>query len=195
MIHVVVERRLGRLAVFGPDGRLWHAVAAEGDTRREGPRPPYGAGFPIPPGHYRLIDRLEHDPATPDDGPGLIYVDDLDTTTLQQLVHAGRARPRGEGIEIAWLAGAVGGLARYGRTKIVIRGGAALDGPSAAEDPLAPYQPLTPSDGGIRVHNADLARLMMILGPHLGISTVVLTVLDDPAPVADRSRPIPFRKR
>ncbi len=178
MIHVVFERRMGRLAVFGPDGRLWHAVDATGDAGRDGPRPPYGPGFPIPPGHYRLIDQTEHDPATADDGTGLIYVDDLDTATLQQLVNAGRARMRGAGVEIARLPGAVGGLARYGRSAIAIRGG----GPSlgAPEDPLAPYQRLTRGDGGVRVFNADLARVMQILAPLYGIETIVFTVLGDP---------------
>jgi hypothetical protein len=190
VIHLVFERRRGRLAVFGPDGRLWHAVEAEGDARRDGPRPPHGPGFPIPPGHYHLTGQVEHDPATPDDGPGLIYVDDLNTTTLQQLVHAGRARARDGGFEIARLPGAVGELARYGRTKIAIRGGGpALAQRSPAEDPLAPYQRLTPGDGGIRVHNADLARLMMILGPPFDSrGTVVLTVLGDPAPVGEPPR-------
>jgi len=155
VIHVVFERRLGRLAVFGPDGRLWHAVEANGDARRDGARPPYGPGFPIPPGHYRLTDQIEHDPATPDDGPGIIHVGDLDTAALQQLVHAGRARARDGGIEIARLAGAVGGLARYNRSAVAIRGGgAALAQRSPAEDPLAPYQRLTRGDGGVRVHNS-----------------------------------------
>jgi len=178
LIHVVFERRLGRLAVFGPDGRLWHAVEATGDAARNGPRPPYGPGFPIPPGHYRLIDQSEYDPATPADGPGIIYVDDLDTATIQQLVNAGRGRMRGAEIEIARLPGAVGGLARFGRSAIAIRGG----GPSLAppEDPLAPYQRLTRGDGGVRVANADLARIMQILAPLFGTETVVFTVLGDP---------------
>lgn len=186
MIHVVVERRLGRLAVYGPDGRLWHAGDAEGDARRDGPRSPYGPGSPIPPGHYQLTGQVEHDPATPDDGPGLIYVDDLDTTALQQLVHAGRVRARDGGFEIARLPGPAGGLARYGRTAIRIRGGVAAAGRSSDDDAVAPYQPLTPSDGGIRVHNADLARLMMILGPQFGAITVVLTVLAEPVPMLAR---------
>ncbi|MDB5072278.1 MAG: hypothetical protein JWM87_3389 [Candidatus Eremiobacteraeota bacterium] len=178
MIHVVFERRLGRLAVFGPDGRLWHAVEASGDAGRDGPRAPYGPGFPIPPGHYRLIEQTEYEPATPEDGPGLIYVDDVDTATLQRLLGAGRARMRGASVEIARLVVAVGELARCGRSAIAIRGG----GPSLAppEDPLAPYQRLTRGDGGVRVHNADLARLMQILGPQYGTETIVFTVLGDP---------------
>jgi hypothetical protein len=178
VIHAVFERRLGRLAVFGPDGRLWHAIEAAGDANRDGPRPPYGPGFPIAPGHYRLIDQTQYDPATPQDGPGLIYVDDLDTATLQQLLNAGRARQRGAGVEIASLPGMVGALVQYGRSAIAIRGG----GPSLAppEDPLAPYQRLTRGDGGVRVHNADLARLMQILAPLYGIQTIVFTVLGDP---------------
>ena len=183
MIHVVFERRLERLAVFGPDGRLWHAIPAVGDAPRHGTRAPYGPGFPIAPGHYRLVGRVEHDPATPEDGPGIIPVDDLDTTLLQRLVESGRARMRGGGVEIARLPGAVGGLAQYGRTGVVIRGG----GPSLAhgtppEDPLAPFQRLTRSDGGVRAHNADLARIIMILGPEFDRQkTVVFTVLGEPA--------------
>jgi hypothetical protein len=184
VIHVVFERRLERLAVFGPDGKLWHAIRATGEAHRNGPRAPYGAGFPIPPGHYRLPGRLEHDPATPEDGPGLIYVDDLDQRLLQRLLDAGRAKRRDGGIEIARLPGAVGGLARYARTGIVIRGGGAPAANGWPDDPLAPFQQLTPSDGGVRAHNADLARLLMILGPELDrAETVVLTVLGDPSPL------------
>ena len=178
MIHVVFERRLGRLAVFGPDGRLWHALEAAGDAGRDGPRAPYGPGFPIAPGHYRLIDQTAYDPPTPEDGPGLIFIDDVDTATLQQLVNAGRARMRGADAEIASLTAGVGGLARYGRSAIAIRGGGAALVPP--EDPLAPYQRLTRGDGGVRVHNADLARLMQILAPVYGKETIVLTVLGDP---------------
>ena len=178
MIHVVFERRLGRLAVFGPDGRLWHAVEAGGDAGRDGPRAPYGPGFPIAPGHYRLIEQTEYDPATPQDGPGLIFVDDVDTATLQKLLGAGRARMRGADVEIARLVAGAGGLARYGRSAIAIRGGGSTLAPP--EDPLAPYQRLTRGDGGVRVHNADLARLMQILGPQYGTETIVFTVLGDP---------------
>jgi hypothetical protein len=185
MIHAVFERRAERLAVFGPDGRLWHAVPASGDARRDGTRPPYGPGFPVPPGHYRLIGQTELDPATPDDGPGLIYIDDLDTATLQQLLNAGRARMRGGDAEIARLVGAVGGLARYGRAAVAIRGGgASLALLNPPEDPLAPYQRLTRGDDGVRVHNADLARLLMIFAPVFGTNTVIFTVLGDPAPLS-----------
>jgi hypothetical protein len=81
-------------------------------------------------------------------------------------------------VEIASLPGMVGALVQYGRSAIAIRGG----GPSLAppEDPLAPYQRLTRGDGGVRVHNADLARLMQILAPLYGIQTIVFTVLGDP---------------
>jgi hypothetical protein len=178
VIHVVFERRLGRLAVFGSDGRLWHAVDASGDATRNGTRPPYGPGFPIPPGHYRLVEQVEHDPATPDDGPGVISVDDLDTPALHQLLNAGRARMRGADVDIARLVERPGMLALYGRSAVAIRGGGASLVPP--EDPLAPYQRLTPADGGVRVHNADLARLMQILGPAYGAETIVLTVLGDP---------------
>ncbi|MEA2721241.1 MAG: hypothetical protein QOJ39_3105 [Candidatus Eremiobacteraeota bacterium] len=178
MIHAVFERRLGRLAVFGPDGRLWHGIDAAGDAGRDGARPPYGPRFPIPPGHYRLVGQTAFDPATPDDGPGLIYVDDVDTATLQQLLNAGRARMRGADVEIASLTAAVGALARYGRSAVAIRGGGtSLEPP---EDPLAPYQRLTRGDGGVRVHNADLARVMQILAPAYGTETIVFTVLGDP---------------
>jgi hypothetical protein len=185
VIHVVFERRSGQLAVFGPDGKLWHAVPATGLADRAGSRPPYGPGFPIPPGHYRLTGRVEHDPATPEDGPGAIYVEDIDQTLLQRLLDAGRAKRRDGGVEIARLPGAVGGLAREGRTGIAIRGGAAAPaGGTSPGDPLAPFQPLTPSDGGVRAHNADLARLLMILGPELDRgTTVVFTVLGEPSPL------------
>jgi hypothetical protein len=178
VIHVVFERRLGRLAVFGPDGRLWHAVEAAGDAGRDGPRPPYGPGFPIPQGHYRLIEQTEYDPATPADGPGLIYVDDVDTATLQRLINAGRARMRGADAEIARLVVGVGELARHGRSAVAIRGGGASLVPP--EDPLAPYQRLTRGDGGVRLHNADLARVMQILAPLYATETIVFTVLGDP---------------
>ena len=170
MIHVVFERRAERMAVFGPEGRLWHTLAATGDTL-------------IPAGHYRLLGHSEHEAPTPDDGPGMIYVGDLDEAALRTLVDAGRARMRAGNVEIVRLLGAVGGLARYRRSGVAIRGG----GPSLArlippEDPLAPYQRLTRGDGGVRVHNADLARLMLILGPVFATDTVVLTVLGEPAP-------------
>jgi hypothetical protein len=185
VIHAVFERRSGTLAVFGPDGRLWHAVPAAGDAPRDGARSPYGPGYPLAPGHYRLTYQTEHDPATPEAGPGLIHVGDLDTATLQRLLGAGRARMRGAQAEIARLTAAVGGLAQYGRSAVAIRGG----GPSLAqavppEDPLAPYQRLTRGDGGVRVHNADLARLMQILAPHYGSTTLAFTVLGDAARVA-----------
>jgi hypothetical protein len=184
VIHVVFERRLRRLAVFGPDGKLWHAIPATGAARRDGPRPPYGEGYPIAPGHYQLRGRVEHDPATAEDGPGVIYVDDLDPALLQRLIDAGRAKRRDGGIEIARLPGAVGGLAAHGRTGIVIHGGASPAAGTAVGDPLAPFQPLTPTGGGVRAHNADLARLLMILGPEFDrASTVVFTVLGEPPPV------------
>lgn len=168
MIHVVFERRLGRLAVFGPDGKLWHAIPAIG-------RVP-------PPGHYRLTGRIDYDPATPEDGPGALAVEDLDHRLVQRLVDAGRAKRRDGGLEIARLPGGVGGLARDRRTGIVIHGGGANLAP--AEDPRAPFQPLTPSERGVRAHNADLARLLMILGPELDRgATIVFTVLGEPAPI------------
>ena len=182
VIHVVVERRLRRLAVYGPDGHLWHLADASGEARGTGSRPPYGPGYPIAPGHYRLLGQIEHDPATAEEGPGAIDVGDLDQTTLRRLVDAGRARTRGESIEIASLLGRAGGLAQYGRTGIVIHGGAGAANLAAADDdPLAPYQRLTRSDGGIRLHNADLARLLIILMPAFAEkSTIVLSVLGDP---------------
>jgi len=186
MIHVVFERRLERLAVFGPDGKLWHAIPATGDATREGGPAPYGPGFPIPPGHYRLSGRLEHDPATPADGPGVVYVADLEPALVGRLIDAGRAKRRDAGIEIARLPGGVGGLADYRRTGIVIRGGggAPAAGGRPPEDPLVPFQRLTPTDGGVRAHNADLARLLMILGPELDrAETVVFTVLGEPPPL------------
>jgi hypothetical protein len=182
MIHVVFERRSERLSIFGPDGRLWHAVAATGDAVGGGMRAPYGPGFPIAPGHYRLIGQTAHDPPTADDGPGLIYVDDLDTAALQILVNAGRATMRGATVEIARMAGAVGGLAQWNRSAIALRGGgASLARLTPPEDPLAPYQRLTRGDGGVRLHNADLARLMQILDPIYSANTIVLTALGDPA--------------
>ena len=184
MIHVVFERRLERLAVFGPDAKLWHAIPATGAAPREGGPAPYGPGFPIPPGHYRLSGRLEHDPATPEDGPGTIYIADLDPALLQRLLDAGRAKRRDGGIEIARLPGAVGGLARHDRTGIVIHGGAAPANGIPVAGALSPFQPLTPTGGGVRAHNADLARLLMILGPEFDrAATVVFTVLGEPAPV------------
>lgn len=185
MIHVVFERRLERLAVFGPDGKLWHAIPATGAAPREGGPAPYGPGFPIPPGHYRLSGRLEHDPATPEDGPGVVYVADLEPALVRRLIDAGRAKRRDGGIEIARLPGAVGGLAEYRRSGVVIRGGgASLASSVPPEDPLAPFQRLTPTDGGVRAHNADLARLLMILGPELDrAETVVFTVLGEPPPL------------
>jgi hypothetical protein len=182
MIHVVFDRRSERLSVFGPEGRLWHTVAATGEAGGSGMRPPYGPGFPIAPGHYRLNGQVEYDPPTADDGPGLIYVADLDVAALQNLVNAGRATIRGASVEIARLTVPVGGLAQWNRSAIAIRGGgASLARSTPAEDPLAPYQRLTRGDGGMRVHNADLARLMQILNPVYAANTIVLTVLGDPA--------------
>jgi hypothetical protein len=182
MIHAVFERRSEQLAIFGPDGRLWHTIAASGDAGGGGMRAPYGPGFAIAPGHYRLIGQTEHDPPTPDDGPGLIYVDDLDTAALQTLVNAGRATMRGASVDIARLIVPVGGLAQWNRSAIAIRGGGtSLARLTPAEDPLAPYQRLTRGDGGVRVHNADLARLLQILGPIYPANTVVFTALGDPA--------------
>jgi hypothetical protein len=168
VIHVVFERRSGQLAVFGPDGKLWHALPAAGR---------------IPPGHYRLTGRAEHDPSTPDEGPGAIYVQDLDQTVVQRLLDAGRAKRRDGGIEIARLPGAAGGLMPYRGASAIHGGGAALARTVAPEDPLAPFQRLTPLETGVRVHNADLARLLMILGPELDRNeTIVLTVLGETAP-------------
>jgi hypothetical protein len=181
MIHAVFDRRLERLSLFGPDGRLLHTVAASGDAGGSGMRPPYGPGFPIAPGHYRLIGQTAHDPPTADDGPGLIYVDDLDTAALQNLINAGRATMRGASVEIARLTVPVGGLAQWNRSAIAIRGGGAtLAHAAPAEDPLAPFQRLTRGDGGTRVYNADLARLMQILDPLYAANTIVFTVLGDP---------------
>jgi hypothetical protein len=182
MIHVVFERPSERLSVFGPDGRLWHTVKATGEAGGGGMRAPYGPGFPIAPGHYRLIGQTAHDPPTADDGPGLIYVDDLDTAALQTLINAGRATMRGASAEIARLTVGVGGLAQWNRSAIALRGGgASLARATPPEDPLAPYQRLTRGDGGVRLHNADLARLMQILDPNYSSNTIVLTVLGDPA--------------
>jgi hypothetical protein len=181
VIHVVFERRAERLAVYGPDGHLWHVVAATGQARRDGRGGPHGPGSPIAPGHYRLIRCTELEPGTPEDGAGRIEIADLDTTAVQNLLHAGRARRRGAEVEVARLAGAVGGLALHGRSGVAIRGGgAALAAQPNPEDPLAPYQRLTPADGGVRVHNADLARLIQILASHVGAETVLFTVLGEP---------------
>jgi hypothetical protein len=166
VIHVVFERRSGQLAVFGPDGKPWHAFPATG-------RIP-------PPGHYRLTGRAEHDPATRDEGPGVIYVQDLDQTVVQRLLDAGRAKRRESGLEIARLSGAIGGLAPYGGAS-AIHGGASELSP---DDAIAPFQPLTPSATGIRAPNADVARLLMILGPEFDRNeTVILTIANETSPV------------
>jgi hypothetical protein len=182
VIHVVAERRLRRLAVYGPDGHLWLLADASGETRGAGSRPPYGPGYPIAPGHYRLLGQVEHDPPTAEDGPGAIDVGDLDPATLRRLIDAGRARTRDGSIEVASLAGRAGGLAQYGRSGVVIRGGGPLlENLTPPEDPRAPYQRLTRGDGGLRLHNADLARLLMVLKPAFAeATTVVFTVLGDP---------------
>jgi hypothetical protein len=181
MIHVVFDRRAERLTVYGPDGHLWLAAAASGDAPRTGTRPPYGPGFPIPPGHYRIVGCTERDPPTAEDGIGRIEIADVDATALQQVLNAGRARMRGADLEVVRLAAPLGGLARYNRTEIAIRGGgASLAAHPRPDDPLAPYQRLTHADGGVRVHNADLARLIQILAPRLGSETVLLTVLGEP---------------
>jgi hypothetical protein len=184
MIHAVFERRSERLSLFGPDGRLWHTIAARGDAAGSGMRPPYGPGFPIAPGHYRLIGQTAHDAPTAEDGPGRIHVADLDTAALQTLVNAGRATMRGASAEIARLTAPVGGLVQWNRSDVAIRGGgASLAHATPPEDPAAPYQRLARGDGGVRVHNADLARLMQILEPNYERHTIVLTVLGDPAPL------------
>jgi hypothetical protein len=181
MIHAVFKRRDGELAVYGADGRLWSAIAASGDARGDGLHPPYGSGYPIAPGHYRLVGQTPLDPPTPEDGSGIIYVDDLDTAALQILVNAGRAKPRGADVEIAGISLPVGGLARYGRSAIAIHGGgAALSRLAPAEDPLAPFQRLTRGDGGTRVHNADLVRLMALLAPVYASNTIVFSAIGDP---------------
>ena len=91
---------------------------------------------------------------------------------------------RGASIEIAQLVVPVGGLAQWNRSAIAIRGGGlSLARSTPPEDPLAPYQRLTRGDGGVRVHNADLARLMQILGQLYAANTIVLTALGDPARV------------
>ena len=181
MIHVVFRRRDEELAVYGPDGKLWSAIAASGDARSDGAQPPYGAGYPVAPGHYRLIGQTELDPPTAEDGYGIIYVDDLDIAALQLLVNAGRARLRGSEVEIAGLTLPVGGLARYGRSAIAIHGG----GPNLArlsppEDPLAPFQRLSRGAGASRLHNADLVRLMALLAPVFATNTVVFSAVGDP---------------
>ena len=179
VIHVVFDGRSERLTVFGPDGHLWHRIAAGGEARGAA-RLGTATGMVPAHGHYQLVGQVAHEPATADDGPGTIDVGDLDDSTLQRLVDAGRARRLGGGaVEIARLAGPVGRLALEGRSAVAIRGGGrSLSHLTPPEDPLAPYQRLTRTEG-VRVHNADLARLMMILAPAFATTTIVFTVLGE----------------
>jgi hypothetical protein len=124
----------------------------------------------IPAGHYRVA-RVNEVP-TRTEGPGNIEIVDLFRRDLDQLMMAEKAFARGEEIIIGRTAALIGGLARIGCDVAIICGGHA--NPSQARHK---YQPLTPMRNGVRLHNADLSKLMTWLLPQLrSIRPAVLTV-------------------
>ncbi len=130
---------------------------------------------PLAPGHYRLTHHAEHRPWSRGRRSGRIAIADLDSRAVAQLVDAGRAMRRGSDalLEIDGVAGTVGGLGA--------RTGAAIHGGGLGDDALAPFQRLVaPASGGVRVHNADLVRLVgLLFGPPSALRIAVFSVLDD----------------
>jgi hypothetical protein len=123
-------------------------------------------------GHYRvpMTERLV--PSTRHYGPGRIFIDELTQRDVQSLVVAEKAevffddRVKIEGIPSLPL----------GRcSEKSIHGGGETMATSLA---LSRFQPLTPSDRGIRVQNADLVKLIEFIDRRLSISQlIVLSVL------------------
>jgi hypothetical protein len=185
MIHLVFNRPTGKLKTFTPEGSLRSTIDATGDAWGDGAHAPYGHNYPIPPGHYRITSHERFPSPIVSEGPGQIYVADIDDATLATLVGAKKASMAGQQVTIGGVSLAIGNLAKYGRSEIMLHGGGSnLAQLSPAEDPLAPMQALCKTHGCTRLHNGDLLDLMLYLGPLYTGHTVVYSVVGDPLKLA-----------
>jgi hypothetical protein len=172
MLHIVFDRPTGKLkvgtAVFDASGSAW------GDG---GANAPYGFECQIAPGHYKLTIVQYIDPAIPSEGAAQIYVEDLTEADVAELVAAGDAKlAEYEAVTINGETLAIGNLAKYGRSEIMIHGGGSNLGVPAC---YALNQPLCRTYGCTRTHNGDLASLCEKLAPLVGSEHVIFTVVGD----------------
>lgn len=177
MIHFVFNRPAQMLKVFRADGSLDRVVKASGDAWGDGYSGPHGHDYPIAPGHYTLTHVEPIQPPIASEGPGQIYVGDLDAATARVLPGA---TVDGVNVTLAGVTLPIGNLAKFARAEIMIHGGG-----SNAPDPFAPHQDLCKTEGCTRVYNADLPGLMHIVSDGLkGGQHVLFTVIGEPAPLA-----------
>jgi len=152
VIHSVFNRPEGRMKAFDERGTELFAIAAAGDAWGEdGGEPPYGSGYPIPPGHY-MLTRVEHFSPCPSEGYGQIYVEDLTSEALGDLVAARKASHDGENLTVGGITLPTGQLAAHNRREIMLHGGGSNLGVPRC---YADFQELLKTFGCGRVHNAD----------------------------------------
>ena len=96
MMHVVFERPTQSLKIFLPDG-LDYELIASGDAWGSG----YGHDAPIAPGHYLFTGQIDYfEPPIASEGPGQIYVSDVNDRHLGWLIAAKRARMAGQQVDV-----------------------------------------------------------------------------------------------
>lgn len=180
MIHIVFNRPTGAFKVF-EDALLRFQFQASGDAWGDGVSGPYGHDYPIAPGHYALtrVERLN--PALASEGPGQIYVADLNDAAIAALINFGKAQACNDKLSVGAIVLPTGQLAHFNRSEVMLHGGGTNLGVPAC---FADYQELCKTFGCTRLHNADLRKLMDYLEPILssGSQHVVYSVIGDPAP-------------
>lgn len=185
LVHIIFNRDNSLLKVFDLT-TLRAEYEASGDAWGLVPgndgEPPYGHNCPVAPGHYKLTRVQWFNPPIVSEGPAQIFVADLDQRDVTYLIANDKALEIGDNLSVCGLVGPIGGLAKYGRSQILIHGGGTRLGPHA----LDPRQPeLCKTFGCTRMFNEDLVRLGTYLDPQIkSARIVILTIVGNSPPLA-----------
>lgn len=186
MIHIPFDRPTCSLKVYDI-ASLRYTFQAQGDAVgnyvdgvRKAPLT-YELDASIAPGHYRLTYVEALNPRTMAEGAFQIYVDDLRDRDVSVLLDGEKASRRGDLLDIGGLVLPIGGLARYGRSEIMLHGGGSCLGVHCYDA----RQPLCKTCGCTRLHNDDLVTLAAFLTPQLrSARMIVFSVVGDPPPAS-----------
>lgn len=182
MKHVVFDHASKRLRIIDC-GKVRLDIPALGDAlgnyAQDAPSTfvhGYGPGCRLAPGHYRIA-RIVENPPRSTLGIYSILIADISLKETQHLIEAEKAYGSPERLVITKIALPTLRLTTYGREGSAIYGG--------SENPYHSryrYQELTRTDGGIRVHNADLEKVVDNLAPTLRSQLfIAFSVVADPA--------------
>jgi hypothetical protein len=192
MIHFVHTRPTNMLKIFGPGSGQLQTFQAGSDawgnygSSEDGqpPQPPWGHSCRIPPGHYVLQNAVTFVTPIPKEGAGQIEILDIDDATLATLTNAGKAEKSTQNGTPSAIIGEInlplGQFARFGhRDGLMIHAGGTNLGAHFDD----PNQRLLRTYGCVRVHNANLPRLIAFVQQNAGDQTIVYSACGDPAPL------------